>query len=439
MRRVHIHNSGFTIVELLVVVVVVGILAAITAVAYVNINSRANATVLEADLSSAKKQIQLAKVESDNYPANIDSLNNGQGLGSSDGVVYEYSVNNGVDPKTYCLTASRSGVSYFINQDGAIEDGACPGHTYGGPPEYTFTNLQETQVTSIGTKYWRWGASSADGTKLAAVEANGGTGYIHTSADSGATWTQRTSAGARNWGKIASSADGTKLAAIIGELNYGYIYVSLDSGATWTPTGTNNRWSAITISGDGSTFYAADSVSVSGGIYRSTNNGGTWTMVRALTQDWNDIKTSYDGQKTVAAPHNNRLNYSADGGASWTNLTNTTFGMWMRVAISSNGNVIIGALNNGALFTSANSGGSWTQRSALGTGSWYAATMSDDGTKMFVAKYNGAVYTSIDSGANWIERTNFGTGSWIGFASNADGTQVLMPRTNNYLRIGRYD
>ncbi|MFZ2125552.1 MAG: prepilin-type N-terminal cleavage/methylation domain-containing protein, partial [Candidatus Saccharimonadales bacterium] len=47
-------NRGFTIVELLVVIVVIGILAAITIVSYAGISQRAVAVSLQSDLASAK-------------------------------------------------------------------------------------------------------------------------------------------------------------------------------------------------------------------------------------------------------------------------------------------------------------------------------------------------------------------------------------------------
>ena len=57
-------GHGFTIVELLIVIVVIGILAAISIVAYSGIQTRANASKVNADMRNLNTAIDLARVES---------------------------------------------------------------------------------------------------------------------------------------------------------------------------------------------------------------------------------------------------------------------------------------------------------------------------------------------------------------------------------------
>lgn len=57
-------TSGFTIVELLIVIVVIGILAAITIVAYNGVQSRARATTYQTDAVSLVKKIEAYGVAS---------------------------------------------------------------------------------------------------------------------------------------------------------------------------------------------------------------------------------------------------------------------------------------------------------------------------------------------------------------------------------------
>lgn len=75
-------SSAFTIVELLVVIVVIGILAAITVVSYSGITSRANDTKGKSDIDSIEKAIMLYGTVNGSYP--IESVCNiGAAAGNS--------------------------------------------------------------------------------------------------------------------------------------------------------------------------------------------------------------------------------------------------------------------------------------------------------------------------------------------------------------------
>ena len=60
-------SRGFTIVELLIVIVVIAILAAITVVAYNGIQNRANDVAVQSDISALAKKVQLDQVDRGNY------------------------------------------------------------------------------------------------------------------------------------------------------------------------------------------------------------------------------------------------------------------------------------------------------------------------------------------------------------------------------------
>ena len=65
---------GFTIVELLIVITVIGILAAIVTVAYRGISNRANDTAVQSDLKSLARKMELYKVDNDRYPVGNSQL-----------------------------------------------------------------------------------------------------------------------------------------------------------------------------------------------------------------------------------------------------------------------------------------------------------------------------------------------------------------------------
>ena len=118
------YSKAFTIVELLVVIVVIGILAAITIVAYTGISNKATVASLQSDLTNAKKQLALYNVDHGYYPA---SINTGAGnnncptptddkycLKPSGSNLFVYTPNpaGNTSPQAYRLTATNTSSSY---------------------------------------------------------------------------------------------------------------------------------------------------------------------------------------------------------------------------------------------------------------------------------------------------------------------------------------
>jgi prepilin-type N-terminal cleavage/methylation domain-containing protein len=62
-------NQGFTIVELLIVIVVIGILAAITIVSYAGITARANGTKAQTNGANVQKVVEAFNADKGYYPA----------------------------------------------------------------------------------------------------------------------------------------------------------------------------------------------------------------------------------------------------------------------------------------------------------------------------------------------------------------------------------
>src|SRR5690554_8196211 len=97
-------RRGFTIVELLIVIVVIAILAAIVVVAYNGVTKQAYETSLKSDLRNASTQLELYNTMGSGYPASLSLANDGEGIPSSDGTEYSYDYD--LASNSYCLSST---------------------------------------------------------------------------------------------------------------------------------------------------------------------------------------------------------------------------------------------------------------------------------------------------------------------------------------------
>lgn len=111
-------SCAFTIVELLIVIVVIGILTAITIVSYTGITQKANAASLQSDLANAAKKLDLYNAQYSSYPTAIDAGTGCPTAPNSDsvncvkfssGISYIYS---SIGSTNYNLTATKGTISY---------------------------------------------------------------------------------------------------------------------------------------------------------------------------------------------------------------------------------------------------------------------------------------------------------------------------------------
>ena len=115
------YSPGFTIVELLVVIVVIGILAAITIVSYTGISQKAIAASIVSDLDGDSKLLEMYKVENGFYPTTLDGNNCPSTLvqdltkclKTSPDKTLRYTPSLEASPQSYSLViTSNNGVSY---------------------------------------------------------------------------------------------------------------------------------------------------------------------------------------------------------------------------------------------------------------------------------------------------------------------------------------
>ncbi|MGB3945761.1 MAG: prepilin-type N-terminal cleavage/methylation domain-containing protein [Candidatus Saccharimonadales bacterium] len=93
--------SGFTIVELLIVIVVIGILAAISIVAYTSVQNRGHDSAIQNDLRTIAKQFELYRIDNQRYPTGDADL------GTMRLRVARSSYGNGIISNTYNLLYCR--------------------------------------------------------------------------------------------------------------------------------------------------------------------------------------------------------------------------------------------------------------------------------------------------------------------------------------------
>lgn len=118
-------RTGFTIVELLIVVVVIAILAAITIVAYNGISKSAQISAVKSDLGQASKKLNITKATGDDsYPTSLPS--DASSANSNTGFTYTRT-----SATSFCLSAASTKtptIVFHITESGQIQDAYCAGH-----------------------------------------------------------------------------------------------------------------------------------------------------------------------------------------------------------------------------------------------------------------------------------------------------------------------
>ena len=118
-------NKAFTIIELLIVIVIIGILVAITAVSYNGVTKGAKESALKSELKQASTEVEVAKAKTGNPPANASSLTT-----PKNGTL---TLSTNTEQNTWCLTITPNSPNnqnipnFNITSDsGTISEGGCP-------------------------------------------------------------------------------------------------------------------------------------------------------------------------------------------------------------------------------------------------------------------------------------------------------------------------
>ena len=358
---------GFTIVELLVVIVVIGILAAVTIISYTGIAQKAKIATLQSDLDNSSRLIKLFQVSDPNgdYPTanNCPTLNSTQiCLNSNSGNTFTYTPINGTTPKTFTLdaTSTTGGVmtTYRITNDTSPVALVVP------------TGILSTlSPTTINTDSGPVGiAISTDGSSVYEVSNNsGGTISMYTRNSATGVLTAMSPATVDavgpNLSSVTVSADGKSVYVATNNpsgtismynRNISTGLLTALSPATITASGCMNAM-GITISADGNSVYAV------------CNLGGIAMYSRNITTG---LLTALSPATIATGGGSQYVTISADGNSVYTtDISTNTISMYSR-------NTTTGALT--ALSTPT---------IATGT-SPYGIAISADGKSVYVVNGN---------------------------------------------------
>jgi Tfp pilus assembly protein PilE len=245
------HRFGFTIVELLVIIVVIAILVSITVVSYTMITDNAKHKTVETDAQGIAVYLNKYKADHGSYPATLDLLDSKPKAESTFQYSYDATTN------TYCVTASVTGASAYVQSgNSAAKEGGCPGHGVDG--ESAVTNLATNPSTEVNL-----GWSSNNGTTYprvidTAVKRSGAQSMKSYGTSAGTTLLSMYAPGASsgNGNVLPSVNAGTYTQSLYFRADVphtGRIAVAWRVGGVWsssvssaTITGTAGQWTRVT-------------------------------------------------------------------------------------------------------------------------------------------------------------------------------------------------
>lgn len=157
-------SKGFTIVELLIVVVVIAILAAISIVSYSGITAQSKVSAAKASLNTISKKLEIYRVNNSSFPTASDNATWKSLLSESAGVI------NGTNNYALCRTATGDryaviawqplltvnntpvgSTMWFISSD----QGGINSASYQGQGSYGTVSQAACQVVAPGTSgFW---------------------------------------------------------------------------------------------------------------------------------------------------------------------------------------------------------------------------------------------------------------------------------------------
>lgn len=153
------YKKAFTIVELLVVIVVIGVLSAIVLLSYMGVINKAVIASLSSDLLNVSKQLSMFQMENNSYPNTLDcsqadsSVNKCIKLSGETSLSYQH---RSTGLQAYCLSATKNDRNFYVSSDILQHSGPCP--------IFSLNAGSKSSYPGSGTNWYDISGNSNDGT-----------------------------------------------------------------------------------------------------------------------------------------------------------------------------------------------------------------------------------------------------------------------------------
>lgn len=438
-------NRAFTVVELLLVIVVIGILAAVVLVAYNGISREAIHATMQGDLDTTTKLAEAYNIENGEYPTYLEEIkSNTSSFRASGGNKITYVKSD----DGYCVEVSNPQTDRIIRSAGYADSETCLSNVR--IPEPVAVSSGYIEGATCGRRNF---VASNDLSVLLARCSSGPYWYSY-SLDGGASWVKASSIASYSSGQIfALSGDGMRAysgfhanssgsdkycvysstrASASASFGFGSMYNSCngaqtlaidDSGDTLLKSGARvgqhaqvktpdspslitvnalggvNNGGSLTgaaVSGDGSVCALVSTNSGNVGI--STSNCKTWSgsSSKLCGVSSTDLYFSYDGSKLVLfgrteSSTNELVLYLREQKACIPINPKGAPASLTHFAMSDDGRKMA-AVSEYQLFTSTNGGVTWV-RGAEGCTKVSSPVIAADGSKIGIVCTRGSVTT----------------------------------------------
>lgn len=276
-------KKGFTVVELLIVIVVIGILATLTIIAYSGVQDNARRASLQSDLSGAAKKLEEYKFKNaETYPSGLAAA---QAAGIKSSGANSLSYTSYTTPKGantgYCLQNTINGLNYYVTGGGSLKEGACR----------TVTNLIQNPNNEADINGWI--SSNPSDASIAQGQFNGSNALI----------VNRLTANA-----VAIRATNMTFPTVVGQTYTASVYVNSTIAQPLRidfrePSTCTTTWANSSISGQAntvtriSTVWTATATSVCVAVYLSAGSytGSVVSIDNAMVTQTPDLTDYADG------------------------------------------------------------------------------------------------------------------------------------------------